>query len=351
MINLYSDTQTLPTEEMLRAVLKAELGDDVLREDPTVRRLEERAAELTGKEAGLLVTSGTQGNTVALMTHGGHGDEVYVDPDAHVYFYECGALCSLAGYTPRLVPAERGVMDVEAFSRMISPADDHFPRPRLLWIENTHNRGGGKVIPPERQSELIRVARSHNMRVHIDGARIFNAAVALGKPAAELCREADSVQFCLSKSLSCPVGSLLCGPADFISEARRVRKRLGGGMRQAGIIAACGLVALQDSWIERLAEDHRRAKKLAELLTEAPGVAVDPESVESNMVYIDIAEWAVGSLKAQQILKDMGLKVSPRPPTGLRLVTHRHIADRDVEEAARIVHRAGRELMGRRTGA
>ncbi len=244
-INLFSDTQTLPTEEMLRAIAGAELGDDMLGEDPTVNRLEARAAELTGKEAALLVASGTQGNLTALMAHGGHGDEVLLDADAHAYFYEAGAMCSVAGFTPRLVPAERGIMRPEALEAAIRPANVHFPRPAVLWLENTHNRGGGTLLRQERKEALLAVARRHGLRVHIDGARIFNASVALGVSVRELCDGVDSVQFCLSKGLSCPVGSIVCGAREFVEAARRARKRVGGAMRQAGIIAACGLVVLR----------------------------------------------------------------------------------------------------------
>ncbi|HAK94219.1 MAG TPA: hypothetical protein DCM87_04260 [Planctomycetes bacterium] len=348
VINLFSDTQTLPTEEMLRAIAHAELGDDMLGEDPTVNRLEARAAELTGKEAALLVTSGTQGNLVSLMAHGGHGDEVLLDPDAHAYFYEAGAMCSVAGFTPRLVPAERGIMRPEALDAAVRPANVHFPRPAVLWLENTHNRGGGSLLRQDRKDALIAVARRHGLRVHIDGARIFNASVALGVPARELADGADSIQFCLSKGLSCPVGSVVCGAKEFVQAARRARKRVGGAMRQAGIIAACGLAALQPAWIARLAEDHRRARRLAELLAGAPGVALDLSRVETNMVFIDISAWGIGSRDALSRLNAAGLRVSPSSATGLRLVTHRHINDVDIERAAGIVRDLGRALAGGR---
>ncbi|MBI4586413.1 MAG: aminotransferase class I/II-fold pyridoxal phosphate-dependent enzyme, partial [Planctomycetes bacterium] len=281
MINLFSDTQTLPTPEMLEAIARAELGDDVLREDPTTNRLEEEAARLFGKEAALLLPSGTMANLVSLIGHGGHGDEVFLDPGAHVYNYECGSLCSLAGYTPRFYRAERGRPDPDSFRAAIRSANVHFPRPRLLWLENTHNLGGGAILRPPLQKEMAAMAREHGLKVHIDGARIFNAAVALKLPAAELARDADSVSFCLSKGLSCPVGSLAVGPARFIDEARRARKRLGGGMRQAGIVAACGLVALK-TMVARLEEDHRHARALAEALVRVPGLAVNPGEVETN---------------------------------------------------------------------
>ncbi len=345
VINLFSDTQTLPTEDMLRAIARAELGDDMLGEDPTVNRLEAVAAELTGKEAALLVTSGTQGNLVSLMAHGGHGDEVLLDADAHAYFYEAGAMCNIAGYTPRMVAAERGLMLPDALEAALRPGNVHFPRSRLVWLENTHNRGGGSLLRQDRKQALVAVARRHNLRVHIDGARICNASVALGVPVRELCEGVDSVQFCLSKGLSCPVGSVVCGTKEFIAEARRARKRVGGAMRQAGIIAACGIVALGPAWIARLAEDHRRARRLAELLADVPGLVLDLARVETNMVFVDITAWGIGSQEALARLKAAGVRASPSSAASLRFVTHRHIGDAQVERAAAIVRELGTSLM------
>lgn len=344
VIDLFSDTHTLPTAAMLDAIVRAPLGDDMMGEDPTVRALEARAAALTGMEAALLVTSGTQGNLVALMAHGGHGDELYLDAEAHVYFYEGGALCSVAGYVPRFVRAARGRMLPEALEAAVRPRDVHFPVPRLLWLENTHNRGGGAVLEPARQAALVGVARDKGLKVHLDGARLFNAAVALGKPADALCAGVDSVQFCLSKGLSCPVGSLVCGSVDFVARARRARKRLGGAMRQAGVIAACGLVALEDAWIARLAEDHERARRLAELIEGTPGTQIDRAAVETNMVFVDVGGWGVSLDHVCKRLEEKGLRVSPSPPSSVRMVTHRNVGDGDIAQAADIFRKVGARL-------
>ncbi len=322
VINLYSDTQTLPTPAMLEAMRTAELGDDVLRADPTVNRLEERCAELFGKEAALLVPSGTMANLVSLLAHGGSGDEVLLDGDAHVFCWEGGALCSVAGYTPRLYRSDHGRPDPVSVRQAIRTADDHFPRPRLLWLENSHCGAGGIVLPPDLQTDLVGIAREHGLRVHVDGARIFNSAVALGRPVAELVAEVDSVSFCLSKGLSCPIGSLVVGPGDFIHRARRARKRVGGGMRQAGIIAACGLVAL-DTMIERLAEDHANARAIAEGLHGVPGIEVDPRRVETNMVFADVSGWGVDAVAAMEALRAEGVLVSDMGGPVIRIVTHR----------------------------
>lgn len=346
MINLYSDTQTLPTESMLKAMTLAELGDDMQGLDPTVNRLEAQVAQLTGKEAALLVTSGTQGNLAALMGHGGHGDEVFMDPNAHVYFYEAGALCSMAGYTPRLVadPAA-GRLTAEALKAALHPEDVHFPRPRVLCLENTHNRLGGRVMPQAEREALLAVAREAGLKVHLDGARIWNAAVALDLPVAALCDGVDSVQVCLSKGLSCPIGSVLCGSADFIARARRIRKRLGGAMRQAGIIAACGLEAVKPSWIARLGEDHRRAQALASGLAEVTGIEVDLDRVDTNMVFVDVSAWRTDIQAVTGAMAAKGVKVSSTGPGMLRLVTHRHITDPDVTKTIDAFHQVSAELI------
>jgi threonine aldolase len=325
-------------------MLQAELGDDVLGEDPTVNRLEEEAAGLFGKEAALLVPSGTMANLVALMCHGGHGDEIFLDPGAHVYNYEAGSLCSIAGYTPRFLRAARGRPDPASLRESIRSANTHFPRPRLLWLENTHNLGGGTILPPALQQELVAAAREHGLKVHLDGARIFNAAVALKAPLSDLARDVDSLSFCLSKGLSCPIGSLAAGPAGFIAEARRARKRLGGGMRQAGIIAACGLVALR-TMIPRLEEDHRNARALAESLVHVPGLEVNPAEVETNMVFAGIAGWGVSSSTAARVLKEEGVRASEMAGQRLRLVTHRMIKAADIAPAAEAFQRAARRFI------
>jgi len=286
VINLRSDTQTLPTPEMLSAMTSAPLGDDTFDEDPTVQKLERMAAERMGKEKALLVLSGTMGNLVALMTHGRPGEEVILDELSHIYAYEAGGLASVAHLMPRTVRSRSGLLDPREVLGAIREPNIHFPRARLLCLENTHNLSGGRVVPLDLHAELCRVAHSRGLEVHLDGARIFNAAVAAGVEAAEYARHADSVMFCLSKGLSCPLGSVLCGSADFITRADAARKRVGGGMRQAGIIAAAGIVALE-RMVDRLAEDHRTARLLAQLLSGVPSLKVDAASVETNMVLVD----------------------------------------------------------------
>ena len=264
IIDLRSDTVTLPTPAMREAIAKAELGDDVFGEDPTVNRLEAMAAEMLGKEAALLTASGTMSNLVALLAHCQRGDEVIVGSEAHVLHYEAVGAAALGGLELRPIPNDdRGRLDPSDVERAVRPPDIHQPRSTLVCLENTHNRCGGAVLSEHDLAAVAQAARRWGMAVHLDGARIFNAAVALGMPAAQLARHVDSVAFCLSKGLACPVGSVLCGSAQFIQRARRYRKMVGGGMRQAGIIAAAGIVALE-TMIDRLQEDHDNARVLAE---------------------------------------------------------------------------------------
>ena len=338
-INLRSDTQTLPTPAMLEAIASAELGDDTYDEDPTVARLEAMAAERLGKEAAILVLSGQMGNIIATMVHAGPGDEVILDRDSHVFYYEVGALSSVAGLSPWPVPSRAGCMDPDEVAAAIRGRDLHFPRPRLLCLENTHNRSGGRVVPVERHRALCSVAHERGLRVHLDGARIFNAAIAAGVPVTEYTRDVDSVMVCLTKGLSCPLGSILAGSREFVRRADEVRRRLGGGMRQAGVIAAPGIVALE-TMVERLAEDHRNARRLAEGLAAIPGLAVDLETVETNMVNVD--HHGTG-LSTEEVLKRLlagGVIASGRPPRQIRLVTNRHHDAGVIDEAVERVRRA-----------
>jgi threonine aldolase len=332
MINLRSDTQTLPTVEMLEAIRIAKLGDDTYGEDPTVKELEAKAAALLGKEAALLVISGHMGNLAALMAHANPGDEVLLDPESHIFWYEVGSLANIAGLMPKPVAAQNGLLDPASVKAAIRARNLHYPIPRVLCLENTHNRAGGKVTPPDLHRRLCSVARNAGLLVHLDGARIFNAAIACGVPAAEFCKDVDSLMFCLSKGLSCPLGSLLVGSRDFIANANRARKRLGGGMRQAGVIAACGIVAL-DTMIDRLVDDHRTARRLAEGINRISGLCVDPATVETNMVYVDHAATGLSTEDVMTKLKSAGVLVSGRPPKHVRLVTNRHISNSIVDEA------------------
>ncbi|HHY38241.1 MAG TPA: low specificity L-threonine aldolase, partial [Clostridia bacterium] len=254
MIDLRSDTVTRPTPEMRRAMAEAEVGDDVYGEDPSVRQLEEIAAETMGKEAALFVASGTMGNQVALMAHTRRQDEVLLEAESHIFFYEAGGMAVLSGLMPFPIRTEDGILRPTDLERALRPSDIHFPKPSLVCLENTHNRHGGRVAGVEEIKKTCDFAHAHGLKVHLDGARIFNAAVALGVNVKSLVKDVDSVMFCLSKGLCAPVGSMLAGTRDFIEEARRCRKLLGGGMRQAGVLAAAGIVALK-TMVDRLAED------------------------------------------------------------------------------------------------
>ena len=288
MIDLRSDTVTLPTPRMREAMYRAELGDDVFGEDPTVNRLQELAAERMGKEAGLLVVSGTMGNLVSLLTHCGRGDEIICGDLAHTFLYEAGGVSALGGVHVRTVPNQpNGMLLPEDVEAAVRPDNVHFPRSACVCLENTHNRCGGAALSVAQMQSVAAVARRHGLKVHVDGARIFNAAVALGVPAAALAAEADSITFCLSKGLAAPVGAVICGSQAFIAQARRNRKVVGGGMRQAGVIAAAGIVALEEM-VERLAEDHAHARLLAEAIAEMPGLHIDPTAVMTDIVIFDV---------------------------------------------------------------
>jgi threonine aldolase len=338
VIDLRSDTVTQPTVEMRRAMAEAELGDDVYGEDPTVRRLEELAAHMVGKEAALFVPSGTMGNEIAVLTHTSRGDEAIVEVTSHVYDAEVGGLALLAGVQARPLAGRKGLLDPAEVAAAIRPDDVHYPRTGLLCLENPHNAAGGVVASPGQIAELCDLAHTLGVPVHLDGARIFNGALALGVPAAELAAPADSVMFCLSKGLCCPVGSLLAGRADFVAEARRARKLLGGGLRQVGVLAAAGIVALQ-TMVERLVEDHQNARLLAEGLAGRSGVSVDLSSVQTNMVFVDL-ESAVGPAEHFcHALAREGVLAGAVGPTRVRFVTHKDITAADI--------RSAREVTGR----
>ena len=331
MIDLRSDTVTQPTPEMRRAMAEAEVGDDVYGEDPTVNLLEAEAAALLGKAAAVLVPSGTMGNQIAVLCHTERGDEMLAHAESHIYYYEAGAPALLGGVTARLLPGERGRFTAADVGAALRGPNPHFPRTRLLCVENTHNRGGGSVWDPAQWRAVAAFARGAGLAVHLDGARIWNAAVALDLPPAELAAPADSVMCCLSKGLCAPVGSLLCGPADLIARARRYRKALGGGMRQAGVLAAAGLVALR-TMRERLAEDHANARFLAEALADVPGVRVDPAEVQTNMVLVGTGRWAAADVA--QALRLAGVAAGATGPATLRLVTHHGVSRADCAAAA-----------------
>ena len=329
----------MATAAMLQAIATAELGDDTYDEDPTVARLEAMAAERMGKEAALLVPSGHMGNLVALMVHAGPGDEVLLDRESHIFCYETGSMASVAGVMPRPLSSANGRLDPAEVATAIRPADVHYPRARLLCLENTHNRSGGRVVPLHLHVELSRLAHDRGLRVHLDGARIFNAAIAARVDATAFTEHVDSVMFCLSKGLSCPIGSLLCGSLAFIEEAEHARRRLGGGLRQAGVIAAPGIVALT-TMIDRLADDHALARRLAEGLASIDVLTIDVAAVETNMVMVDHSATELDASAMVDLLRTHGVIASARPPHHIRLVTHRHHDEAAIDEAIRRIARA-----------
>jgi len=336
-IDLRSDTVTLPTPAMREAMANAELGDDVYGEDPTVNRLEAMAAERLGKEAALLVASGTMGNLVAMLTHCGRGEEMIVGHRAHIFLFEAGSASAVGSIHSRQVPNRPdATLDLALVEAAIRPADSHFPRTRLICLENTHNRCGGAYLTPEYMRQARALADEYRLKIHLDGARVFNAAVAQGVDVRELTRDADSVSFCLSKGLSAPVGSLVCGSEDFIREAHRARKVLGGGMRQAGVIAAAGIVALEQM-VDRLSEDHANARRLAGGLAQIPGIAIDPSQVQTNIVYFDLEEGAPDASIFCQRLAERGIKMGDVESRQIRAVTHYGIDTDHIEQALDVV--------------
>ncbi len=329
VIDLRSDTVTLPSPEMRAAMANAELGDDVFGEDPAVNRLQEMAAELLGKEAALFTSSGTQSNLIAMLTHCRRGDEVIVGDRSHTLEYEVGGAWAVGGLGLRPVPNDaQGRLDETRLRAAIRHVDDHSPRTGLICLENTHNLCGGTVLSEEDMAPVRKIASEHGLPVHMDGARLFNAAVALGVPVSKLAAWADSVCFSLSKGLGCPVGSVLCGPRDFIAEARRYRKMLGGGMRQAGVIAAAGVYALENM-VARLAEDHENARAAAAALAETPGVVLDPPP-QTNLIFFRVDGWEPVALVNR--LEQAGVRCFAEGGR-VRWVTHYGIERHDVVEA------------------
>ena len=341
VIDLRSDTVTKPTDAMRRAMADAEVGDDVYREDPSINRLQERAAEMLGKEAGLLTASGTMSNLVAVLAHCQRGDEVVMGDQAHIFWNESAGASALAGAQIRLVPnGPQGEIAPEDLRQVIRPRGNiHMPPTTLVCLENTHNRCSGGVLTPADTAAVSAVAHDAGAKVHLDGARIFNAAVALEVPASELVKDVDDISFCLSKALSCPVGSVLCGSEEFIEEALRWRKMVGGGMRQAGILAAAGLVALDDM-VDRLADDHANARRLAHGIANIDGLTVDPDSIQTNIVIFDVDESVGLAADLINALAEEDVLVSSPGPHSIRMVTHREVAGADVDEALGRVSRA-----------
>ncbi len=326
-----SDTVTKPTPEMRKAMAEAVVGDDVLGDDPTVKKLESLAAELMGKQAALFVPSGTMGNSIAIKAWTRELDEVIIEARSHIYNMESTHMTFISRVSPRVLTSHRGAMDPDEVERNIKKPSVHLPRTSLICIENTHNNWGGAVVPLENMRAIRKIADRHGIRVHLDGARIFNASVASGVQVKEYTEKADSVMFCLSKGLSAPIGSILAGPKDFIDFSRRVRKALGGAMRQVGVIAAPGIVALK-KMVSRLKEDHERAKKLALAIYRLPGIKLDPEEVETDIIIFGFEHPHLSIADLLEKLKQEGI-LALSVPQGIRFVTNRGIDDEDIKRA------------------
>jgi threonine aldolase len=337
IIDLRSDTVTVPTPPMLQAMTAAEVGDDVYGEDPTVNRLQAMVADMLGKEAGLFVASGTMGNLVCIKAQTEPGDEIILDADAHCYYYEAGGYAAIAGVSVRFVPASRGIIEPEHIADAIRPRDAHFPPSRLVVIENTHNRGGGSFYPVDTVKRIGEVCRHYGLALHMDGARLFNACIAAGAKPDDYARHADTVTIALSKGLGCPVGSVVAGTEDFVRRARRVRKMLGGGMRQAGYLAAAGIYALEHN-IERLAEDHENARLLADDIRTVRGLKLKYDAPDTNMVYFDVLPpHTPGGLL--QVLDGESIRVGHPGGRTFRAVTHIGIARADIERVVSVLRR------------
>ncbi|MDO7788061.1 low-specificity L-threonine aldolase [Desulforamulus aquiferis] len=327
-IDLRSDTVTLPTNEMRAAMASAPVGDDVYGEDPTVRELEKKAAALMGKESALFVPSGTMGNQIAVLVHTKRGEEVILDSEAHIYYYEAGGPALLAGVQLNPVKGLLTPQGPEILKETLKPEDIHFPKTSLVCLENTFNRGGGTVLAPATMEELYGICHRQDLKVHLDGARIFNAAISLNINVKELTCCCDSVMFCLSKGLSAPVGSLLAGTSEFIDAARKYRKILGGGMRQAGVLAAAGLIALQS--VDRLKEDHANALRLATGLSSIPGISIDLQRVQTNIIVVKVE----GKISASVLVDKLSvqhIKCATFGPGIIRMVTHKDVSSQDID--------------------
>ena len=334
MIDLRSDTVTRPTPEMLRAMAEAAVGDDVYGEDPTVNRLQERAAELFGKEAGLFVPTGTMGNQVAIKLHTRPGQEVIVEERSHIYNYEMATMAAFSGCLPRVLPGNDGHLTAAQVESALAPDIYYRARTGLVALENTHNMAGGTVLGPEETAAIANLSHEHGIPVHLDGARIFNASVALKVPVEELTRQCDSVMFCFSKGLSAPIGSMLLGSKAFIQEGWRVRKMMGGGMRQVGVLAAAALVALEQMTC-RLSQDHENAQILAQGLSRCDGIRVDPAKVQTNIVIADLERTDSATFLA--MLRERGVQAGATGPKQVRFVTHKDVGREDISAALRII--------------
>lgn len=337
IIDFRSDTITKPTDEMRKAMYEAEVGDDVYKEDPTINKLEEIAAEKVGKEAALFVPSGTMGNQLALMAHTQRGQEIVLEEWSHIYRFEAGGLAFLSGLQAKTVKGKNGIMEIEDLKNaIVNDNNIHHAQTGLICIENTHNMAGGVVTPLPKMKEIYSLAKEYNLPVHLDGARLFNASTYLKCNPKDITKYTDSVMFCLSKGLCAPVGSILAGTKEFINKATRYRKMLGGGMRQAGVLAAAGLVAL-DRMVERLWEDHDNLRKLSEGLGSIKGIEIDKNSVQTNILMVNIKNTGYSANEFVLKMKERGILASSITDEIIRFVTHRYISKSDVEYAVKII--------------
>ena len=341
IVDVRSDTITQPTDEMREAMRNAVVGDDYYLEDPSVNELEELAATKLGKEAGLFVTSGTMGNLVSILTHTQRGDAIILEAEAHIYRCETAHLAVVAGVMPKRVRGNKGILDPADVEEAIFAEGVLYPRTSLVCLENTHNAAGGTCVTPDQMSALRKVADSHDMAIHVDGARIFSAAVALGVDPKELAKDADSLTFCLSKDLACPFGSLIVACKEFITHARKNRQMVGGGMRQAGIMAAAGIVALR-TMIDRLSEDHDNARALAEGMVKL-GFEIDMETVQTNMVFLEVPPEMMDANTFVEDLDKLGVRVNPPRGRRVRMVTHYEVTREDIDYTLQSV----KEVIGR----
>jgi threonine aldolase len=336
MIDLRSDTVTRPTPEMRAVMHAAEVGDDVFGDDPTVNRLQERVAALLGKEAALFVPSGTMSNQICVRVHTQPGDELLCESTCHIYLYEAGGAAIHSGVTSRTLEGDYGILDVTQFDGKVRPDNEHYVRTRLVCLENTHNRGGGRVYPLEKIHAISAWAREHGLALHLDGARLWNAIVATGISANQWAAPFDSISVCFSKGLGAPVGSALAGSRDFVARARRIRKVFGGAMRQSGILAAAALYAL-DHHLARLAEDHRNARVLAEAIADTPGLRLDPPEVETNLVWVEVDPDAGTARDILLALKERGILVHVAGPHTFRACTHLDVSAAQALRAAEVI--------------
>ena len=332
MINLRSDTFTQPTESMREAMAQAEVGDDVYQEDPTVKNLETLAAEKTGKEAALFVPSGTMGNLISVLSHCGRGDEILLGDKSHISLYEVGGVSALGGIHPRTLPNnDDGTISIELLEKGIRHPDIHSPPTRLICLENTHNFCQGSPLPPDYMGTVWELAKKYGLKIHLDGARIFNAAVALKIPVSKLTDKVDSVMLCLSKGLSAPVGSLVCGSSEFVEKARKARKMVGGGMRQAGHLAAAGIIALNDH-VERLKKDHENAKYLARHISRLDGIEVDESKIKTNILFFKLEGFDGNAFLEQLEKNQIKILITDTEEGIFRAVLHREVSKEQVEK-------------------